>query len=223
MKNIDFQKIAPITVAVAVTAVVSSFIYGTTAQAKQEKSVQLPSFGSVNLQRVVGESKGNKTDAEAFKTYAEALNKVLGQLADGGARFLSDAEIRELAALYQKPTLTQAEKTRMSDLEDKGAAAGARKKKLENTPNPSDADKKTYADLSASEEKGIQAIKSIQADFQKQLEGKDDEMAKKLEGDVRTAVAKVAKERGITVVFSNTTVVYAATDVTDDVIKAMNK
>jgi Skp family chaperone for outer membrane proteins len=223
LKNIDFQKLAPVTVAAALTALLTTFIYGTTAQAKQDKSVPLPNFGSVNLQRVVQESKGNKTDADDFRKYAEGLDQTLKRLASGGARFLSEAEIKELATLYLKPMPTQAEKTRIGDLEDKGTLAGNKKKRLESTPTPSEADKKDFADLTTAEEKGIQTLRALQADYTKLLENRDEELGKKLEGEVRTAVAKVAKDRGLTVVFNNTTVVYAATDVTDDVIKAMNK
>lgn len=65
-------------------------------------------------------------------------------------------------------------------------------------------------------------IKSKQQDATKEISGKQDEYNQKIDKDVRDALNKVAKEKGMNLVFSSQVVLFADTDITDDVLKHLN-
>lgn len=66
-------------------------------------------------------------------------------------------------------------------------------------------------------------IKSKQTDAQKEIDAKSAEFNQKINKDVHDTIAKVAKEKGINLVFSSQVVYFADTDLTEDVLKVLNK
>ncbi|MFM7322828.1 MAG: OmpH family outer membrane protein, partial [Armatimonadota bacterium] len=70
---------------------------------------------------------------------------------------------------------------------------------------------------------GAAALQEIGANFQKQLEALEGEYGGQLSAKVKEVVGQVAKERNIALVFSSQVVVYAAADITPDVIKILQK
>src|SRR5689334_11689624 len=91
----------------------------------QQKPDAGPQFGSIDMQKAAEDSKLRQQNEEEWRTYAEGLDKALQRLASGSARLLSDAEIHELASLYEKPApLGDADQKRLTALEQKADLAG---------------------------------------------------------------------------------------------------
>ncbi len=65
-------------------------------------------------------------------------------------------------------------------------------------------------------------IKVKQADATKDISAKQDEFNQKIDKDVREALNKVAKDKGMNLVFSSQVVLFADNDITEEVLKHLN-
>ncbi len=182
---------------------------------------QAPQFGVVDFQKCVDESKANQEAAVEFEKMQKSLNGTLTKLSQPGAAYLSKAEIVELLGLYEKPAPTDAEKKRMGELEAKADQQIGTMKRLESTNPLNEDQKKQIQVLSDAQQNGLQALQDIQRAYQKQLETKNAELSAKVTKSVREVVAKVAKEKSLTLVFGFDQVLYAQVDITEDVLKAV--
>ena len=182
---------------------------------------QAPQFGVVDLQRCIEESKANQQAAGEFDGFQKTLNGILGKLSGAGIAYLSVAEIRELVGLYEKAQPTDADKKRVTDLEAKADGQLAAMKKLESTNPLSDDQKKQLQTLADAQQSGLQTLQEIQRAYQKRLEDKNAELSARVTKAVREAVAKTAKDKGLTLVFAADQVLYAQVDITEDVLKAV--
>jgi len=63
----------------------------------------------------------------------------------------------------------------------------------------------------------------LQDQFEQQLNARRDEMINQMLQDIRKAVAAVAQEKKLVVVFDSTQVLYASNDITTDVIRRLNR
>jgi Skp family chaperone for outer membrane proteins len=182
---------------------------------------QAPQFGVVDFQKCVDESKANQEAAVEFEKMQKSLNATLTKLSQPGAAYLSKAEITELLGLYEKPTPTDAEKKRTVELEAKADQQIGMMKRLESTNPLSEDQKKQIQSLSDAQQIGVQVLQDIQRVYQKQLEVRNAELSAKVTKSVRDMVAKIAKEKALTLVFGFDQVLYAQVDITEDVLKAV--
>lgn len=189
----------------------------------QKGATSGPAFGSVDSDQVLSESKARQQDIAVLNGMVQGLREVMQKVQESGGRFLSEAEIKEMADLYQKRTPTDAEKKRLTDLEAKAKEKSDLKRRIENTAAPTDEQKKQYADLNDLEQKSQGTLKNLNDDFSRTVNNKDIELSNKTILGIRQAVAKVAQEKGLAVVFDSKVAIYTANDITQDVIKAINK
>ena len=182
---------------------------------------QAPTFGVVDLQKCIDESKANQQAAAEFEGFQKSLNGILGKLSTGGVAYLTPAEIRELVGLYEKTQPTDADKKRVTELEGKAEQQVGAMKRLESTNPLSDDQKKQLQTLTDAQQTGLQALQEIQRAYQKRLEDKNAELSSRVTKTVREAIAKTAKEKGLTLVFAADQVLYAQVDITEDVLKAV--
>jgi Skp family chaperone for outer membrane proteins len=209
-----------------VTALIVSVILASTAvtaQAQKGGTAAGPTFGSVDVGQILNESKARQRDVAELNELVATLRGVMQQLVESGARFLTDDRIKTLAGLYEKKAPTEADKKAIADLENQAAAKSADKRRLENTASPTDEQKKQYTDLTDSEQKGQQALKNVNDDFAKRVDAREVELTNKTVATIRGVVAKVAQDKGLSVVFDSKVAVYTANDITADVIKQINK
>lgn len=182
-----------------------------------------PTFGSVDMARIVNEYKGRQQSVQELGTLQQALSGVLRRLDQGSGRFLTEAEMKELAALYEKPTPSDGEKQRIGALEQKGDLSQTTLRRLENIASPDDAQKKQLSDLTAAQQKGNEYLQALQGGFQQRLSVREGEIQQKISAQVKAAIAKVAQDKKISVVFPADVALYTANDLTSDVLKALNK
>ena len=191
--------------------------------AHAQKNAAGPTFGSVDVDQVLSESKTRQRDIADLNAMVAGLRDVMQRMQEVGGRFLADAEIKELAALYEKKPPAEADKKRLADLEAKAADKSGQKRKLENTATPTEEQKKQYADLNDAEQKGQTSLKNLNDDFSRRVDARNTELSNKTVLEIKGVIAKIAQEKGLSVVFDNKVAIYTANDITADVVKAINK
>jgi Skp family chaperone for outer membrane proteins len=180
-------------------------------------------FGSVNVDQVLNESKARQRDLQELNGLLGNLRKVNESLQRGSGVFLSEAELRELAGLYEKATPTDAEKKRIAALETSGDTRKAELARLESTPQPSDEQRRRFNELGGMRQQGEQNLQQLGEDFQGRLRKREEELTTKTIAQIKDAIGAVAKSKNLAVVFDNKVAVYTANDITADVIKQVNK
>lgn len=178
-------------------------------------------FGVVDFQRCINESKARQQAAMDFDTLQKSLNAVLSKLNQPGIAFLTKPEITELFGLYEKTAPSDAEKKRIGELETKADQQIGAMKRLESTNPLNDDQKKQIQALADAQQIGVQSLREIQQAYQGKLEQKDGELSSNIAKIVKEAVAKVAKEKNLAMVFGADQVVYAQVDITEDVLKVV--
>jgi Skp family chaperone for outer membrane proteins len=180
-------------------------------------------FGSVDMQKCAQEAKQRQDLEDQWNAYEDLLEKSIQRLGGGSARFLSEAQIRELAAIYEKDEPSSADLKRRDDLEQMADGFSAEMAKIQQNPTPTDVDNKRLQELTASKQAGEKVLHSLQDDYQTRAAKRRDELVTKLTAQIRDAVGKVAKTKGLTVVFDASVAVYTQNDITAEVIKTLNK
>lgn len=193
------------------------------AQDKKNTTPATPVFGHVDVQQVLNESKARQRDIAELTQMANSLRTIWQSLQDANSRFLSEPEIRELAGLYEKATKTDVDKKRITALEDAGTAKAERKRKLENTANPTDEQQQQFGQLRAAEDKGNAILKTLNDEFNKRMETRQAELNNKTVVDIKAVIGKIAQEKGLSVIFDSQVAIWTANDITQDVIKQINK
>jgi Skp family chaperone for outer membrane proteins len=209
---------------VATSAVLFATVGGVnSAWAQKNAPAAAPVFGSVDLQKCAQESKARQASEDELRSFVQSLDRSLQRLAGSSSRFLSDAEIKELAALYEKEPASEGDKKRIQALEAKGDASSAELSRLQQVASPSDADKKKFTDLTTEQQKGDGILQSIRDTYSARVQTRRDDLSVKYTNQIRETVSKIAKDKGLTVVFDSQFALYTANDITPDVIKVLNK
>ena len=71
--------------------------------------------------------------------------------------------------------------------------------------------------------KGTESLQKLAATLEGKFKEAQDASERKVLGQIRSAVAKIAKNKNLSAVFSSDMALYATTDITDDVLKDLNK
>jgi Skp family chaperone for outer membrane proteins len=181
-------------------------------------------FGIVDFQECAKQSKLKKDLDGQFDAYKRGMLGVFNKLKEGNAIFLTKAEMGELAGIYEKgDKATAAEKTRAADLQKKADQSAGTITRLGGQAQLSDAEKKELERLSALQNEGIPLLNEIGADYEKRITDKGTDFENQLEKAVKDAVKKVAQEKSLALIFNANVVIYAATDITEDVVKILQK
>ena len=108
----------------------------------------------------------------------------------------------------------------LQQIADQRAGAARR---LENTANPTDDQKKELERLAQTQQDGAAALQTVGNEYQQRVEKQGGDFEEQLSAKVKQAVAQVAKEKNFVLVFDAAVVVYASTDITADVLKILQK
>jgi len=179
--------------------------------------------GSADSQKLLSEYKGRKAAEDDAGAFANRLNQIAGRLQNGGAVFLPEAEIRDLAGLLEKTQVTPDETKRIGALETKSQNLSAELAQLQNTISPNDAQKTRLAELTESRRKGVEVFTRLTATYRQQVDERRDKVGQKIVDEVRAAIVKVAKAKNLALVLDGSVALYAANDITADVLAELNK
>lgn len=212
---------------IALSAILLCIVASLTASAKDDKTPAMK-FAVVNPGRLISEYAYAKKSAEtllklqqdaetALKTWATFY--LLSAMDQDSLTVLAVKEIRV------PNEMTKAEKDQKMILSNKHTAAFNQYneilKKQVGTLTPKDSsDLELYGKMRADTDARINSKKESAT---KDIQVKEEEYNKKIDADVRTALNKVAKDKGLSLVFSNQAVLFAETDISDDVVKQLNK
>jgi len=180
-------------------------------------------FGMVDIGRLLNDSKSRQQATADLQKLQQTFYAILRRLDQGSARFLSEADTNELAGLYEKEKPTEAEQKRISQLEEKGDTLKRELTTLQNTAKLDDTQSARLAALNDSQDKGNGLLQKLVTTLDGRLKDKERDANQKALVLVRAAVAKVAKAKNLSVVFTGDVAIYAQTDITEEVLKELNK
>ena len=204
----------------ALPLLVTPFLAPAPAYAADTAAAQ---FGIVDLSRLLKDSKSQQQAADTLQRTQQNYMSILKRLDQGTSRFLTEAEINELEALYEKDTLTDADKKRVGDLEAKGDALKRELTTIQNTSQPTPVQSTRLQALGDMQEKGNSSLQKLVGTLDARFKDRARDADQKALTQIRGAVAKVAKARSLSAVFTTDVALYATTDITDDVLKELNK
>ncbi|MBC8140578.1 MAG: OmpH family outer membrane protein [Armatimonadetes bacterium] len=214
------MKVLSIISALSTIALFGAVSPGGTAHAQAPAPAQ---FGRVDIGKVVNESKERQAGIVELQRTQANLENVFQRLGQGSANFLAETEIAELAALYEVAKPTDAQKKRLAAIEEKSDVLKREMTTLQNTQTPDAAQTTRYTQLTALRDKGNESLNKLGRTLTTRLQEKARDADQKAIDAARASVAKIAKAKGLAVVFTGDIAVYASVDVTDEVIKDVNK
>ncbi len=209
---------------VAAAFVVLGLFGATRPAAAQTTGADLRTLvASADSQKLLSEYKGRKAAESEALDYANRLNLIAGRLQNGGAVFLPETEIRDLAGLIEKAQPTGDETKRIGALETKAQNLSGELATLQNTISPNDAQKARLAELTEARRKGVEVFTKLTAAYRQQIDERRDKVGQKIVDEVRAAIVKVAKAKNLALVLDGSVALYAANDITADVLAELNK
>lgn len=224
MRPFQYAMLRPTLVALSVLLPLGSLALTPAAHAAPPATALQQQFGIVDFQECAAKSK-LKTDLDAqFGKYRNDMLAVFTKLKEGNAIFLNKQEMNELAAIYEKADkASDAEKKRATELQTKADQRAGTLNRLITTTNPKPEEKKEMETLNQLQNDGVPLLNEIGSDYQRRIDEKGKGFEEQLEKIVKDAVKKVAQEKSLALVFNANVVIYAAVDITEDVIKVLQK
>lgn len=207
-------------------AIVASLIICAVTVAIAADAKAVMQFGTVDIEKAyAGYQKSAQIKDELKAAYDKANLKLDLMKAN---KLLTSEEIAELVELSTKDKQTEADKARINALLDASKKRDQEMQMLEQKQDASDAEKARLQQLIEQRKNSEEAYKKSFETLQKELNNKENELLSAAKKDIVDAVAAVAKEKGISIVFNRSIgladfIIYSAVDITDDVIKKLNK
>ncbi len=178
-------------------------------------------IGSVDIARLqTGSTRKARYDTE-LRTLADRLDSAFKVQAQN--LMLNQADQNELGTLLNTPRPTDADRARVTALETKATANAQRLVDLQQKKDPTPADTAQLGTLSDMNAAGQKTVQDIGAGYQAQIKKLHDDDDAAFTQAVKESINAVAQQRGLTVVFTSDVAVYTTNDITDDVIKRINK
>ncbi|MCS6777953.1 MAG: OmpH family outer membrane protein [Chloroherpetonaceae bacterium] len=194
---------------------------GTLAVRARDNTPSSPVMAMVDMNRVFQASDApQKLAQKTAELEQQALQKL--QQIDNAA-FLPLPELQELIRLLARATPGPEEQTRLKQLQEMADRHARRFQMLTDRGALSDAERKELADLTARQRQMAQVLPRIREDLQADVAARVDAVRRDLYARLREVVGQVAREKGVTQVFSAEALVYSVNDLTPQVIQKLKK
>ena len=178
-------------------------------------------FGSVNIAKITaGYTKKEALDSQ-IRDLNERLSARIKVQADSG--MLSRDQQQRYSTLLALAAPTDKDRAEITALKASSAQDAQELAALQQKQNPSDAEKARLGILTAAQQTGRQALSEVNDQYTEQLKSVAEKISTQFNDTVRAAVAAVAHEKGLALVFTSDVAIYSANDITDDVLKHLNK
>lgn len=178
-------------------------------------------FGVVDLKRVVDEYEQRKVLEGQLQQMRDRMRATLQWRANN--LLLDEAEIAEYEQLSSITNPTDQQKQRMQQIEQKSQQLNRELSDLRQKNPPSEQETQRINQLTAIENRNKEALLQKQDQFEQELNTRREEMVSQMLQEIRKAVAAVAQEKGLALVFDSAFVLYASNDITSDVIRRLNR
>lgn len=180
-----------------------------------------PSFGSIDLGKV---QTGYTKRADLEKSIQDLADRLqMAIKTQSTSDMLSLAQQKQLGDLLVKPNQTDADRSAETTLQNQSRADATELATLQQKQNLSDTERGRLDVLTKEQQAGKAAIEQVNSDYSDQVRQQQDKVSAQFTDLVRQAIAAVAKDKGLSVVFDSSVAVYTANDITDDVLKRLNK
>jgi len=180
-----------------------------------------PTIGSVDITRLQTQStKKVKYDAD-LHAMADRLDAAFKQQA--ASVMLSSTDQTELGTLLSKARPTDPDRARITALQTQASQTAQELIALQQKKDPTPADTARLGVLNDMYAAGQKTLQAIGDGYQAQLKTLSDSDNTAFTASVKEAISAVAQQRGLSVVFTSDIAVYTTNDITDEVIKRINK
>ncbi|ARU42126.1 hypothetical protein CCB80_13640 [Armatimonadetes bacterium Uphvl-Ar1] len=178
-------------------------------------------MATVDMQRILDESRAGK------KVFDDLTNEV--NLRQGLLEFLNTNKIvtadqaNQLRTLTLKPAATQADKDAAEKLKSDIRAENKKFNDLMVKATLTDAERASFNEMNSRRQNTDNLLQQWSNEFSQDITNmREDKLASVLQKS-RAAVTAVGKKEGYTIIFPTTVAVYAANDITDAAIKAVDE
>lgn len=213
-------------VVVCVLLVCAVAPWGRTAE-----STAVPAIAVIDMARVSREAEPVKAAYQELNELQTRYTNTLQELDQH--TYLAGSEIDEYALILEAGTaLSPAQKQRSAELKQLAADREQEMQRLALVQNPTEEQKKRMQELAQMRGEKEQRLKSVQERYQKAFDQKAREVLPRLEKLVQDTIEAMAKEKKYALVLSKQVqgpmgpedvVLYGGQDITDDLIKRLNK
>jgi len=178
-------------------------------------------IGVVDNRKVVGSSEIYRKSRETLNNATSIRQSILEFIIAN--RTMKKEDAQRFRDLTLKNLPTEVEKSELEKIKA-GALDGEKRKRELELKNPPSADETKALEEFRNRQAGTgDLLQEWQKEFQQELEQLDAKIGQDLEKTVKDAIQEVGKKQGYSVVYASTVAPYAANDITDEVLKAVNK
>lgn len=180
------------------------------------------SYGVVDFARVINEADVAKKNLTELEQLQQRYNTLLQNLQAN--LLLKDDERQELYGVITSATApTEAQQKRVQDITALSQQRAQELATLRQKPAPSETEKLALDQYTQMETKSREALQGLAQQLDAQLQDRLQKSRQEVRTQVKDAIAAVAKEKKITLVFDTEAVLFCDNDLTDEVIKRINK
>lgn len=180
-----------------------------------------PTFGNVDLNKIQ-QSYNKRADLEKnLQQIGDSLSSAMKVQA--ASDMLTVDEQKQLGQLLVKANPSDADRAAIAKLQSQSRDLANELVGLQQKQNLSDTEKARLESLTKKQQGGKAALDQVNADYTQQVQQAQEKASNQFADIVKAAIASVAKEKNLSVVFESGVAVYTANDITDDVVKKLNK
>lgn len=178
-------------------------------------------FGSVDISKVQSQS----TRQAKYTADLQALQDRLGSSLKLQAQsmMLSAADQAQLGTLLNTPRPSDPQRAQITALQTKASSNAQQLTDLQQKKDPTPADTAQLGTLTDMATNGQKIVTEAGTGYQAQFAKARDDDSTAFTQLVKEAIAGAARERGLTMVFTSDVAVYTTNDITEDVVKRLNK
>lgn len=205
--------------AISALAVVIAVVCAACAPAAAQGATQ-PAVGVVDVQKAFNEYKVTTASNEEINRMVESFRRELDIRASH--RLLTEEEIKQLVQLRSKSPLTDADRSRIDELERISKQRDEELNALSNKSDLTEQERARLKELRDLANRNDANGRTLAEDYSQQVEQRKSQLSDKITADLREAIAKVAQSKGLATVVDKIAVLYGGVDITEDVIKTLN-
>jgi Skp family chaperone for outer membrane proteins len=196
---------------------------GFSMRASSDEKKNTGVFGTVDFKKLSTDYKQkDQVEGTLKKMQAQFLARLSRR---DNMPLLTEEEQKQLDSLYEKDNPTDADKAKIKEIEDKAKAASDEIQKLSQKKDTelTDAEKKRLQDTGQKIKDAQAKFATLKEDLSQQFDRFGTAQQDDLMKNIKAAIAKVAEQKGLSIVFSSDVALYAGTDITPQVVTELNK
>lgn len=177
-------------------------------------------FGVVDINKILQDSELGKATNKKLQDALSIRSDLLKFIST--YKVLTVEQANKLRELTLKPAPTAADKSEIERIKGEVIAADKKRNELLQKSNMTDTDRMQLQDYAQRAQTMAQVVEQFNNEFQQELNAFESQVREDTITKTKETVKDVAKSQGFTVVLESSVVPYAANDITDASIKALN-